>query len=65
MLPLAARAQQSGRMRRVGILMAFDENDPASRAFLSAFAQGLPELGCDAQPAAATPRCRSAGGTGV
>jgi len=27
--PLAARAQQSERMRRVGVLMAFSENDPA------------------------------------
>jgi putative ABC transport system substrate-binding protein len=28
--PLAARAQQGGRMRRVGVLMPFDENDPES-----------------------------------
>jgi putative tryptophan/tyrosine transport system substrate-binding protein len=44
--PVAARAQlQPDRVRRIGVLMAFDKNDPASRAFLFAFAQGLPELG--------------------
>jgi putative ABC transport system substrate-binding protein len=26
--PLAARAQQSDRVRRIGVLMSFDENDP-------------------------------------
>src|SRR6516162_5111566 len=26
--PLAARAQQGGRMRRIGVLMPYDENDP-------------------------------------
>jgi putative tryptophan/tyrosine transport system substrate-binding protein len=26
--PLAARAQQSDRMRRIGVLMAFAESDP-------------------------------------
>jgi putative ABC transport system substrate-binding protein len=26
--PLAARAQQGGRVRRIGVLMALDENDP-------------------------------------
>jgi putative ABC transport system substrate-binding protein len=43
--PLAARAQQPGRMRRVGVLMAFDENDPEAKAYLSGFTQGLAELG--------------------
>ena len=43
--PLAARAQEAGRMRRVGVLMAFDENDPEARAYLSGFTQGLAELG--------------------
>ena len=41
--PLAARTQQS--MRRVGVLMAFDENDPQTRGWLSNFTQGLAELG--------------------
>ena len=43
--PLAARAQQPGRMRRVGVLMAFDENDPEANRYLSGFTQGLAELG--------------------
>jgi putative tryptophan/tyrosine transport system substrate-binding protein len=43
--PLAAGAQQPDRMRRVGVLMAFDETDPEGKARLSAFTQGLAELG--------------------
>jgi putative ABC transport system substrate-binding protein len=43
--PVAARAQQPERMRRVGVLMAFDENDPEAKIYLSGLTQGLPELG--------------------
>jgi putative tryptophan/tyrosine transport system substrate-binding protein len=43
--PLAARAQQSDQMRRVGVLLAFDETDPVGKARLSIFTQGLAELG--------------------
>ena len=43
--PLAARAQQVERMRRIGVLMAFNENDPEPQAWLSGFMQGLAELG--------------------
>src|SRR6202140_4513859 len=43
--PLAARAQQPVRMRRIGVLMATDENDPEAKARLSGFTQGLAELG--------------------
>jgi putative ABC transport system substrate-binding protein len=43
--PLAARAQQGGRMRRMGVLTGFAENDPEATAFLSRFMQGLAELG--------------------
>ena len=39
--PLAARAQQGGRMRRIGVLMPGDENDPVRKTFFSAFAQAL------------------------
>jgi putative ABC transport system substrate-binding protein len=39
-MPLAARAQQSGRVRRVGVLMAFEENDPEAKSYLSAFHAG-------------------------
>jgi putative tryptophan/tyrosine transport system substrate-binding protein len=43
--PLAAGAQQADRMRRIGVLMAFDENDPKTKDWLSNFTQGLAELG--------------------
>jgi putative tryptophan/tyrosine transport system substrate-binding protein len=43
--PLAARAQQVERMRRIGVLMAFDENDPKTKGWLSNLTQGLAELG--------------------
>jgi putative tryptophan/tyrosine transport system substrate-binding protein len=43
--PLAARAQQPNRVRRIGVLMAFHENDPVAKAGLSGFTQGLRELG--------------------
>ncbi len=43
--PLAARAQQAGRMRRIGALMSFTTDDPESQARLLALAQGLQELG--------------------
>ena len=39
--PLAARAQQGGRMRFIGVLMANDENDPEEKRRYSAFTQGL------------------------
>jgi putative ABC transport system substrate-binding protein len=44
--PLAARAQQGNRVRRVGALMAGDENDPALwKTYVSAFTQALADLG--------------------
>src|SRR6202521_2455442 len=43
--PRIARAQQSGRMRRIGKLMGYGENDPEGMAWLSAFTQGLAEVG--------------------
>jgi putative ABC transport system substrate-binding protein len=43
--PLAARAQQPERTRRVGVLMPFAADDPESQARLTAFAQGLQEAG--------------------
>jgi putative ABC transport system substrate-binding protein len=35
--PLAARAQQPERMRRIGALMAHPDSDPEFRAYLAAF----------------------------
>jgi putative ABC transport system substrate-binding protein len=43
--PLAARAQQGTRMRRIGVLMPYDENDPEIKLRYSAFTQALAELG--------------------
>jgi putative ABC transport system substrate-binding protein len=43
--PLAVRAQQTDRVRRIGILLAYDENDSAAKVLLSEFTQGLAELG--------------------
>jgi len=43
--PLAARAQQGDRVRRIGVLLPFDENDPVAKAFVSAFIQALADLG--------------------
>src|SRR5262249_50620205 len=43
--PLAARAQQRERMRRIGVLMPYDENDPTWKPHVSAFTQALADLG--------------------
>jgi putative ABC transport system substrate-binding protein len=43
--PVVARAQQGERVRRIGVLIPFDENDPVARPRLSAFAQALADLG--------------------
>jgi putative tryptophan/tyrosine transport system substrate-binding protein len=43
--PLAARAQQGERKRRIGVLMAHGENDPEFHDYLSAFREGLQKLG--------------------
>jgi ABC-type uncharacterized transport system substrate-binding protein len=44
-LPLAARAQQPERMRRVGVLLNFASRDPAAQELNSAFLQSLQQLG--------------------
>ena len=43
--PIVARAQQSDRMRRVGVLAPFNENDPESQVNFSAFKKRLVDLG--------------------
>jgi len=43
--PLAAGAQQSSRLRRVGVLMTFAADDPDGQANFAALAQGLQEFG--------------------
>jgi putative ABC transport system substrate-binding protein len=42
--PLAARAQQGDRMRRVGVLMASAADDSENQARMAAFLQGLAQL---------------------
>ena len=42
--PLAARAQQTERMRRIGVLMFFEEDDPQSMLRVGAFLEGLQQL---------------------
>jgi putative ABC transport system substrate-binding protein len=43
--PLAARAQQPDRVRRVGVLLSLSADDPQGQARLTAFVQGLQQLG--------------------
>ena len=43
--PLAARAQQSERVRRIGVLMAYPEGDREGKASVDAFRQELAKLG--------------------
>jgi putative ABC transport system substrate-binding protein len=43
--PLAVRAQQRERMRRIGVLMSFGANDPEAQSRAAAFENGLRQLG--------------------
>jgi ABC-type uncharacterized transport system substrate-binding protein len=43
--PAVAGAQQPGRVRRVGVLTPYAENDPVAKGWLSEFVRGLSELG--------------------
>jgi putative ABC transport system substrate-binding protein len=43
--PLGARAQQGNRVRRIGVLMPYDENDPLVKPYVSSFTQALAGLG--------------------
>src|SRR6516162_6951351 len=43
--PLAAHAQQVNRVRRIGVLIGRDENDPVAKTYVSAFTQALAGLG--------------------
>jgi putative ABC transport system substrate-binding protein len=43
--PIAARAQPGDRVRRIGVLMPLDGNDPVANTYVSAFAQALAGLG--------------------
>jgi putative ABC transport system substrate-binding protein len=43
--PMVAQAQQGDRVRRIGVLMPGDENDPVRKTYVSAFTQALADLG--------------------
>ena len=43
--PLAAWAQQSAGMRRIGVLTAFADNDAEAQANITAFRQSLEKVG--------------------
>ena len=43
--PLAARAQQAERTRRIGVLLGISENDLEARSRVAAFRKGLRDLG--------------------
>ena len=43
--PVVARAQQGDRVRRIGVLMPFEENHPEGKLRYAAFAQALADLG--------------------
>ena len=43
--PLAVRAEQGGRMRRIGVLMPFAESDPEYQDSVASFRDALVKLG--------------------
>src|SRR5215472_14784428 len=43
--PVVARAQQAERVRRIGVLMLYPENDPEGQRRATAFQEGLQKLG--------------------
>jgi putative ABC transport system substrate-binding protein len=43
--PVSAQAQQAERVRRIGMLWTYDENDPLAKRWVSAFIQSLADLG--------------------
>ena len=43
--PIASRAQQADRMRRIGVMMALSEADRGAKALLNEFKRGLAESG--------------------
>src|SRR5438034_10600463 len=43
--PFTVRAQQFERMRHIGVLMAFSENDPEAKSWAGGFREELGKLG--------------------
>jgi putative tryptophan/tyrosine transport system substrate-binding protein len=48
--PLAAGAQQPDGMRRIGVLSSLAVDDPEDQSRLTAFVQGLREIGLGRRP---------------
>ena len=48
--PVVARAQQGDRVRRIGVLMGYDQNDPLWKPRISAFDASACGLGLDRWP---------------
>jgi putative tryptophan/tyrosine transport system substrate-binding protein len=44
-MPVAARAQQTDRVQRIGVLMGFPESDSQAQRYIAAFRDGLHKLG--------------------
>ena len=78
--PVVARAQQGDRVRRIGVLMPYDETDPDGKTFVAAFTKALADLGAGRRcvaclalqsgawvpwPACGPPRGRPAGNGGA
>src|SRR6202045_2914298 len=58
--PIAARAQQGERMRRIGVLMGYDESGSSGQALIAAFRGGLQRRGGTGGP---NPRINFRGAT--
>jgi ABC-type uncharacterized transport system substrate-binding protein len=43
--PLAARAQQGERVRRIGVLMMYSQSDAQAQGFIATFAEALAKIG--------------------
>ena len=43
--PVATRAEQTGRMRRIGVLMAHPESDPEFQKYAETYREGLRKFG--------------------
>ena len=44
-VPIAAQAQQGGRIQRIGVLIAYEEGDPTAKGYFNNFTQELVQLG--------------------
>ena len=55
--PVAARAQPTERMRRIGVLVGLAENDPEMKQRLAGFREGLEKLAWSATRQCKEPHC--------